>query len=145
MELVCEIFPLHPLADFLYAIEVSASIFGKDEEMIPTLTKVYEYVSSATLNFINDKDMRDHDELLEDFFGMLFRYIKYLPQVVLYSNTLEINLHLAELAIGVDQPNIEKTLFLFLEVLFQMCSYNPKDDIEKVITLINNILMLSRQ
>lgn len=131
-EIICDIFVYNPLPPFLYALETSVSEFGKVPDMVPCLTKVYEYISSATLNFINGKNLQEHDQLLEDFFGMLFRYMKYLPSVFLSSQTLDINLHVAELVIGIEQPNVEKTLYLFLEYVFRLCAENPQNEIEKV-------------
>lgn len=136
-DVICEIFVITPLPDLLYSIETSASVFGKVPELIQPLTKVYEFISSATLNYVSDKSIKEHNQLIEDFFGLLFRYTKYIPSVILSSKTLETNLYLADLVIGIDQPNVEKTLYLFLEYLFKLCSYNPQKDVEKVSEILN--------
>lgn len=129
---ICEIFTRNPFPDLLYSIETSASVFGKVPNLIQPLTKVYEFISSATLDYVSDKNIKEHNQLIEDFFGMLFRYTKYIPSVILSSKTLDTNLYLADLIIGIDQPNVEKPLYLFLEYLFRLCSYNPQNEVEKV-------------
>jgi len=117
----------------LYAVEVSASIFGKIPELIPTMSEIYHHMSVSLYNFMKDKKIEDHDELIEDFFGMLFRYVKYIPSVIFSSETLEINLELAQLSIGIKKhPELTKALYFFLEQLFKNCNINPQDDVETV-------------
>ena len=131
-EYIYEIFKINPLSEFLYSIETSASIFGKMNEMIQPLTEIYNFISEATLTNLQENKLEDQNQFLEDFFGILFRYVKYIPSVILSSRTLETNLQVTEMAIGMDQPNVEKTLFLFLEYFIKLCSYNPQNDVEKV-------------
>ncbi len=131
-ELVYELFKIYPMSELLYTIETSASVFGKMPEMIQPLTQIYNVISEATLTNLNENKLEDQNQFLEDFFGILFRYVKYIPSVILSSRTLEINLQVTEKAIGLEQPNVEKTLFLFLEYFMKLCSYNPSTDVEKV-------------
>jgi len=132
LEIVCQIFMNNPLSELLYSLEVLVGCLGKDPNLSQIFTKAYEIISESTLNFMDKKDFKEHDELLEDFFGLLFRYTKYMPSVILSSRTLETNLKLAELSLGINQPNVEKTLFLFLEYIFKLCNANPRNDMEKV-------------
>ena len=131
-EYIYEIFKINPFSELLYSIETSASIFGKMNEMIQPLTEIYNFISEATLTCLNENKLADQNQFLEDFFGILFRYAKYIPSVILSSKTLQINLEVTEKAIGLEQPNVEKTLFLFLEYFIKLCSYNPQNDVEKV-------------
>ena len=131
-EYVCEIFKVNPCSEFLYTIETSASVFGKVHEMIQPLTEIYNFISEATLSFLRENKLEDQNQFLEDFFGILFRYVKYIPSVILSSKTLETNLQVTEMAIGMGQPGVEKTLFLFLEYFVKLCSENPQNDVEKV-------------
>jgi len=133
---ICEIFKINPFSEFLYSIETSVSIFGKLNEMTQPLTEIYNFISEATLNFLNQNKIEDQDRFLEDFFGILFRYAKYIPSVILSSKTLETNLKVTEMAIGIDQPEVEKTLFLFLEYFIKLCSKHPQTDVEKAATEI---------
>ena len=131
-EVIQEVFTVTPLPDFLYSLETSVSVFGKVPEMIEPLKNMYEFISKQTLQLLDGNDIKEHNELCEDFFGLLFRYTKYIPSVILSSQTLDINLHLAEIMIGIEQPNVEKTLYMFLEYFFKLTSYNPQSDVERV-------------
>jgi len=133
---ICDIFKINPYSEFLYSIETSVSIFGKVNEMTQPLTDIYNFISEATLNFLNENKIDYRDRFLEDFFGILFRYVKYIPSVILSSKTLETNLKVTEMAIGMDQPEVEKTLFMFLEYFIKLCSYHAQTDVEKAATEI---------
>jgi hypothetical protein len=45
--------------------------------------------------------MEDNPELTDDFFGMLTRYIKYQPQIILKCSLLESILKLAEIGLPI--------------------------------------------
>ena len=132
MEIACQIYMKNPISEFLYIFEVLVGSLYEDPEFTQIFIKAYEIISESTMNFLKGKDVKEESEFVEDFFGLLFRYAKYLPNVLLQSKSFEINFHLAELSLGLDQPNIEKTLFLFLERIFKLCNSNPRTDMERV-------------
>jgi len=136
-EYIYEIFKINPSNELLYSVETSVSIFGKMNEMVQPLTEIYNFISEATLTFLEQNKLEDPNQFLSDFFGILFRYAKYIPSVILSSKTLETNLRVTEMAIGMEQPDVEKTLFLFLEYFVKLCSYNPQNDVEKVVKMMN--------
>lgn len=117
--------------------------------MVPTLSEIYHYMCVSLFNFMKDKRIEDHAEIMEDFFGMLFRYVKYIPSVIFSSETLEINLQLAESTIGKKKlPDLTRALYFFLEIIFKNCNLNPQDDVEKVrqhqvILILSSLLLRS--
>ena len=131
-EIIEKGFLILPVPEFLYILETSVSVLANVPEMTEPLMKTYELVSEQTLLILSKEDIEDRDELCEDFFGLMFRYTKYLPSVILSSKTLEESLQLAQTMIATDQLSVQKTLCLFLEYLFQLPRENPQNDVEKV-------------
>ena len=130
IEIIQKGFLILPLPGFLYALETSVSALSNVPEMIEPLAKTYELFSEQAVQLLNTENVQEADELREDFFGMIFRYTKYLPSVVLSSKTLEKILQFAETTIKSNQEL--GTLCMFLEHLFQLTRENPQNDVEKV-------------
>ena len=108
-------------------------MLGNVPEMTEPLTKIYELITEQTLQILSKEDINDHDELCEDFFGLMFRYTKFLPSVVVSSKTLEKSLQLAEATIRTDHLDAQKNICMFLDYLFRLVRENPENDVEKVL------------
>lgn len=73
-----------------------------------------------TYNYVQDPD--EDPDLIEDFFGMLTRYMRYMPSAVIESPTLLFNLRFAGMTIGMNQLDAAKCVISFIEMLFKCCS-----------------------
>ncbi len=132
-EIMCLNFKEYPHPAYLYVLECSAEIFSQVEDLQIIMSDAYHYVCEQTFEYFQDRALEQDVDLAEDFFGMLFRYTKYIPNVILSSKTLEYNLALAYEAIGIQKEiDLAKALYLFLEQVFRNCATNPKDQIEAV-------------
>jgi hypothetical protein len=110
-----------------------AGVFGKEPEARPTLIEAYEYMCQATYNYFSgNQKIEDNLEMVEDFFGMLFRYTKYIPEVNNSPQILETNLEFANLVIGIQHPEVNKALYLFIDYIMRRCYEQPLDEGEKV-------------
>lgn len=79
-----------------------------------------------TSNDLNTLDkMEDKPDLTEDFFGMLTRYLRYSPRILVNSDTLPLTLEMALLGIGINHLESAKSLYAYIEMLFIVC--NLKD------------------
>lgn len=63
-------------------------------------------------------------DLTEDFFGMLQRYGKYTPQLLLASKSLDSILKLTNIGIGVQHHHAAKSIYGWMEVLTKFLSKN---------------------
>ena len=77
------------------------------------IEKTYQHLKFAEVDNIDP-------DLLDDFFGLITRYLRYLPEAVLTSPTLEIQLKFGIKIIGVKTVNAAKSLYQFFEMLFRV-------------------------
>lgn len=77
------------------------------------IEKTYQHLKFAEADTIDP-------DILDDFFGLITRYLRYLPEVVLTSATLEIQLKFGIKIIGVKTVNAAKSLYQFFEMLFKV-------------------------
>ena len=75
-------------------------------------------------------------DLLEDFFGMLFRFTKYTPQIVFNESTINTNLELANVTFGAKKSEVRRSLYLFIDACVKYCYQNPEKVYEKVNSFI---------
>mmetsp|Transcript_9109 Transcript_9109/g.8027 ORF Transcript_9109/g.8027 Transcript_9109/m.8027 type:complete len:167 (+) Transcript_9109:297-797(+) len=122
-------FPEYPAAPYLYTIELCASTFGKCPDMLESLHDIYQFVCKSVYNYFESKNIDDNPEILEDFFGILFRYTKFIPDVLVVSETLEMNMKMALLVIGSNHKHLNKALYLFVERLFKNANADPQDQV----------------
>ena len=59
---------------------------------------MFDFMCERTFKVVTDFD--ENPDLVEDYFGMLCRYIRYNPEIFLSAQSLELNLKFAELGIG---------------------------------------------
>lgn len=136
----------YPNAAYLYAVEISTSLFHRDTELVPYLIEIYNFMCKCCFDFFECHNKEENIDIMEDLFGMLFRFAKYIPQAIVSSDTLDINLELAERAIGIKEHDLAKALYLFLEYLCKLCTLYPEDEIEQVEILNQfNICSLSQR
>lgn len=81
---------------------------------------MFDFMCEKTYNYVDDPD--EDPDLIEDFFGMLTRYIRYFPAAVVESRTLLYNLKFAGMVIGMNQIDAAKCVISFIEMLFKCCS-----------------------
>lgn len=81
----------------------------------------------------------DKGDLVDDFFGLLTRYMRFQPDILLSTNNLvkKIKLNLKEkqvqmsiIGIGIKEPEPAKAIYQFLEELFRACG-KPEPDMKK--------------
>ena len=101
-------------------------MFSKYQDYEQYLKEMLEFMCEKTYNNITVPD--EHPDLVEDFFGMLTRYMRYLPSAVMTSRSLITNLKFAETTIGMNQADAAKCVYAFIEMLFKACSPTYLDE-----------------
>lgn len=81
---------------------------------------MFDFMCEKTYNYVTNPN--EHQELVEEFFGMLTRYMRYKPSAVIDSTSLLINLKFAALTIGMEHFGAAKTTYSFIEMIFKCCS-----------------------
>jgi len=101
---------------YLYSAEVLASTYGMDEAMIPALAEIHVHLTAIALEILhaNGQRLEEVTEVLEDFYGMTERYLRYCPQVVLLGPHLTRTLQLLPAAVLVIQRDAIEAVFAFV-------------------------------
>ncbi|CAL1144993.1 unnamed protein product [Cladocopium goreaui] len=110
-------FQQHQHSSYLYSAEILAHTYAKDPEIVPVLTELFNQLSSIGLQCLmqyKDK-LEEITELVEDFFGMFERYLRFAPRIVLESPTLPPTMQLWSLAIFVQQKEAVEAIIAFIE------------------------------
>eukprot|EP00397_Hematodinium_sp_SG-2012_P007247 GEMP01007289.1.p1 GENE.GEMP01007289.1~~GEMP01007289.1.p1 ORF type:complete len:995 (+),score=195.02 GEMP01007289.1:31-2985(+) len=83
---------------YLYAAEILVNTYGDDADCKPILESMFNSLSATGVSILVNHDdfnkATELGELVEDFFGMFDRFLKYTRDIVLSSTTLEHALNL---------------------------------------------------
>eukprot|EP00927_Polykrikos_kofoidii_P033794 TRINITY_DN28635_c0_g1_i1.p1 TRINITY_DN28635_c0_g1~~TRINITY_DN28635_c0_g1_i1.p1 ORF type:complete len:979 (+),score=168.99 TRINITY_DN28635_c0_g1_i1:417-2939(+) len=110
----------HQHSSYLYSAEILAHSYCNDPEIVPVLTGLFAALSSHALQcLVTARDhLEDITELVEDFYGMFERYLRYCPLIVLEAPSLPATLQLWTAVIFVQQKDaIEAVIGFVLAVL----------------------------
>ena len=126
----------NPVSTYLYTVENALTLFCKDTNYTKWLNDMFTLMVERTYKHLQDVDLKkvDHD-LIDDFFGLITRYLRYLPGVVANSKSLEIQMKFGVSMIGIHSVSAEKSLYQFFEELFQYAS-EARDDNLAIRTLL---------
>ena len=87
------------------------TVFAKEPDYDKPLRTIFDFMCEKTYNHITNPD--DEPDLIEDFFGMLTRYMRYMPSAVVESSTLITNLKFASMIIGIEQLDAARCVISF--------------------------------
>lgn len=106
-------------SSYLYSAEILANTYASDPEVVPILTTLFHALSSTGLSFLMAAQDRLHEitELVEDYYGMFERYLRYAPAIVLEAPTLVPTLQLWQVAIFVQQKDAIEAIIAFIEAV----------------------------
>lgn len=114
-----------PVSTYLYSVENALTLFYADPKYREWLRTMFNGMIEQTYLHLQNADVNKIDpDLLDDFFGLITRYLRYMPDVVLQSPTLETQLKFGIKIIGVKTTNAAKSLYQFLEMLFKVAGAN---------------------
>ncbi|CAD8068822.1 unnamed protein product [Paramecium primaurelia] len=119
-----------PITACIYIAEVSATVFYKYPEYRNILSEAFESLCNITFQHLPQlSSFEENPDLTEDLFGILVRYGRYTPVLLLQSPALQTILQLTLMAIGLKHVSAAKTFYSWLEVAFKMLK--PQDDVFK--------------
>ncbi|CAD8068177.1 unnamed protein product [Paramecium primaurelia] len=120
-----------PITACIYVAEVSATVFYKYPEYRNLLSDAFENLCNITFQHLPQlSSFEENPDLTEDLFGMLVRYGRYTPVLLLQSSALQTILQLTLMAIGLEHVSAAKVFYSWLEVTFLMLK--PQDEAFKV-------------
>ena len=110
----------YPLPAYLYTIEIALTIFYRDENLKQWLSDIFTTMVNRTTKELKIlDDFEENPELAEDFYGFLFRYVRYALRVILECECLELILDNTLIGIGCTQTEAAKMLYSFIQELFR--------------------------
>mmetsp|Transcript_100858 Transcript_100858/g.325559 ORF Transcript_100858/g.325559 Transcript_100858/m.325559 type:complete len:957 (-) Transcript_100858:114-2984(-) len=121
-------FQAHQHSSYLYSAEILANTYASDPEIVPVLTQLFHALSSTALQcLIAGRDhLEEITELVEDFYGMFERYLRYAPTIVLEAPTLPPTLQLWHNVIFVQQKDAIEAIIAFMEAVLGLIAEGAK-------------------
>jgi len=123
-------FQTHQHSSYLYSAEILANTYASDPEIVPVLTSLFHQLSTHALQCL--VNAREHletiTELVEDFYGMFERYLRYAPMIVLEAPTLPPTLALWHDVIFVQQKDAIEAVIAFMEAVLALIAESHKPD-----------------
>jgi len=115
-------FGQHQHSSYLYSAEIIANTYAKDAEIHPVLTQLFNQLSATALQCLmaSQQRLEEITELVEDFYGMFERYLRYVPMIVLEAPTLGPTLQLWSLVIFVQQKDAIEAIIAFVEAVLNL-------------------------
>lgn len=115
-------FQAHQHSSYLYTAEFLADAYASDHETVPVLTSLFNQLSQTALTVISNSQSRLEEitELVEDFFGMFERFLRFAPTIVLEAPTLPHVMQLWHIAIFVQQKESVEAIIAFIEAVFSL-------------------------
>merc|ERR1719272_1372426 len=114
-------FQSHQHSSYLYSAEILANTYAHDPEIAPVLTHLFHQLSSTALQCLmvakEQSQLENITELVEDFYGMFERYLRYTPSIVLEAPTLPATLQLFHSVIFVQQKDAIEAIIAFIEAV----------------------------
>jgi len=121
-------FQTHQHSSYLYSAEILANTYASDPEIVPVLTSLFHQLSTHALQCL--VNAREHletiTELVEDFYGMFERYLRYAPMIVLEAPTLPPTLQLWHDVIHVQQKDAIEAVVAFVEAVLSLIAESHK-------------------
>jgi len=117
-------FQSHQHSSYLYSSEILAMTYANDPEIAPVLTHLFHQLSGTALQCLmvakEQSQLENITELVEDFYGMFERYLRYTPSIVLEAPTLAPTLQLWSSVIFVQQKDAIEAIIAFIEAVLAM-------------------------
>lgn len=114
-------FQAHQHSSYLYQAEILANTYAHDPEVFPVLKELFNSLSTTALQCLvvakDQNNLESITELVEDFYGMFERYLRYCPQIVLEAPTLPPTLQLWCSVIFVQQKDAIEAIIAFIEAV----------------------------
>lgn len=113
-------FQAHQHSSYLYSAEILANTYAVDPEVIPVLTTLFHQLSGHGLQVLlaGRGHLENLTELVEDFYGMFDRYMRYVPMIVLEAPTLQPTMEFWFEVIFVQQKDAIEAVIAFIEAVF---------------------------
>jgi len=112
-------FQAHQHSSYLYSAEILANTYPSDPEILPVLTQLFHALSSTGLQcLVAARDrLEEITELVEDFYGMFERYLRFAPMIVLEAPMLSPMVQLWSVVIFVQQKDAIEAIVAFIEAV----------------------------
>lgn len=109
----------YPVSSYVYLVEVLVTVFSTAPEFMNPITLLFENTVEITFYHLGKlKDIEDNAGLADDFFGMLSRFVRFMPQIINNCKHFDRLLKLTEIACELEQSGLAKTFYAFMEDLY---------------------------
>lgn len=116
---VIEGYKTHSFSTYLYCGEFTVSVYGPMPEFEGILREMFNLLGTHTFDILSKGGYTNYPNIIEDFFGMCLRYMKYAPKLVFESEIISSLLQFSIVVIGIEHIDAAKALYLFLDKFFE--------------------------
>jgi hypothetical protein len=110
----------YPLPAYLYTVEIALTIFYKNHELLKWLSNMFNAMVRRTAQELSTlQQYENNPDLVEDYYGFMFRYIRYALEIFLECDCVDIILDNIIIGIGTTQSEAGKMLYNFILELFR--------------------------
>lgn len=92
IKIVVKNYEKKPVSTYLYTVETLVTLFGKHDVYHQQLSGLFNHMIACTYTHLTTQQISDirriDPDLLDDYFGLITRYLRYYPSAVLTSPSL---------------------------------------------------------
>jgi hypothetical protein len=113
----------YPLATYLYSVENALTTYCTSPTYVPMLSQLYSHMIKKTQVHLSTSDPKKQDpDLIDDFFGLITRFLRKLPSVVVSCQTdvAESQFKVAVQCIGITMEGPIKALYQYFDEVFTL-------------------------
>ena len=116
---ILESYKTYPLGSYVYLVEVFVTVFNGIPELSQAIKLLFENTCEITFTHLSKLQKIDSNiELAEDFFGMLSRFLRFMPQTINNCKHFPQMLELMVMTVGVENPELARVFYSFVEDLY---------------------------
>eukprot|EP00825_Cyclidium_porcatum_P051885 TRINITY_DN9680_c0_g1_i6.p1 TRINITY_DN9680_c0_g1~~TRINITY_DN9680_c0_g1_i6.p1 ORF type:complete len:333 (-),score=42.91 TRINITY_DN9680_c0_g1_i6:118-1116(-) len=125
---VVKLYSQKQISTYLYAIEVTITVFYKNPEQEQIIQNSFNSLCTTTFqNFQSIQQFEEYPDIIEDFFGMQQRIIKFSRKLFLQSHLLQQIFLFALEGIGIQHTQAAKSLYHFIEYVYYQVKQSSID------------------
>eukprot|EP00929_Paragymnodinium_shiwhaense_P119500 TRINITY_DN91410_c0_g1_i1.p1 TRINITY_DN91410_c0_g1~~TRINITY_DN91410_c0_g1_i1.p1 ORF type:complete len:963 (+),score=250.38 TRINITY_DN91410_c0_g1_i1:149-3037(+) len=122
-QLLMTSFQQHQHSSYLYIPQILADTYSKEPEIVPMLAELFNGLSATAIQVLNANVacLEHHTELVEDFYGLFERYMRFVPDIVVQAPTLMPMMQLWPAVIFVQQKEALEAIIALMEIILAAC------------------------
>ena len=109
----------YPISSYVYMVEILVTVFYNTPQFHSPINSLFESVCEITFNHLSRmEDLMQNPDLASDFFGMLSRFMRFMPQIINNCNHIDLLLNFLIDSCGIEDGQTARAYYAFVEDLY---------------------------